>query len=292
MQKIKAFLNFFLIKVAHYILQKKANKLIENENRPTAIYAFDDIGHLINLEGTYERRELAALKDFLISNHMVGGCLINVGANIGNHTICLIDLFEQTISFEPNEKTFKLLELNLTPFEGAIAVNKALGSKNESAYMEINKTNRGASFMTQKPTAAKVETITLDSFSREHDFFSTAGKHAPVIKIDVEGYELNVLEGADQFIRAYHPVIVFEQHLKDIFNGTSLVINKLKKFRYKNFFSTQTGEDKIKNRYLKTVHRAFSFLVFGDRLKFKKLKYFPTAIHPMVVATFNSSNEN
>lgn len=291
MQKIKSFLNFILSKVAYYILQKRGSKLIENENRPTVIYAFDDIGHLINLEGIYERNELAALKDFLICNHMIGGCLIDVGANIGNHTISLIDLFEQTISFEPNEKTFKLLELNLAPFEGAIAVNKALGSKNETAYMEINQTNRGASFITQKPTATEVDVTTLDSFSKEHDLFSTAGRPVPVIKIDVEGHELNVLEGADQFIRAYHPVIVFEQNPEGIINGTSLVIDKLKEFGYQNFFSTRTSESKIKNRYLRNVQRAFSILVFGDSLKFKKLKHFPSITHPMVIATFNHGGE-
>lgn len=291
MKKIKTFVNFILIKIAYYILQRKANKFLVNENRPTVIYAFDDIGHLINLEGAYENRELIALKKFLVCNNMIGGYFIDVGAHIGNHTIFLSNLFDKTISFEPNKKTFKLLELNLASYGGAEAINKALGSKNENAYMDINLTNRGASRITMKPTDNIVEITTLDSFSKEHQFFSTAVPQAPVVKIDVEGHEMNVLEGGQQFIREYKPVIIFEQHAGYFMNGTSLVINKLKEFGYQNFYSTNISEDKIKNRYLRTIQRAFSLLLFGDSLEYKKITHFTSATHPMVVATFNNLNE-
>ena len=60
-----------------------------------------------------------------------------------------------------------------------------------------------------------------------------------MIKIDVEGNELNVLKGMKGTIQKSSPIILFETQKKEIFNGTSAVINYLKSIEYNKFYSIE-----------------------------------------------------
>jgi len=60
-----------------------------------------------------------------------------------------------------------------------------------------------------------------------------------LIKIDVEGNELNVLKGMKGTIQKSSPIILFETQKKEIFNGTSAVINYLKSIEYNKFYSIE-----------------------------------------------------
>jgi len=64
-----------------------------------------------HLNGTfYEREELR-----LIGQHLAGGVLVDVGANVGNHTIYALKFLgvEKVIAFEPNPAAAELLAINL-----------------------------------------------------------------------------------------------------------------------------------------------------------------------------------
>ena len=79
-----------------------------------AIFSFDHIGHKINLDGVYERNELDFLFEWLATHSpdVFNGTAIDIGANIGNHSLYLSNYFEKVVSFEPHPRTFKLLEIN------------------------------------------------------------------------------------------------------------------------------------------------------------------------------------
>jgi hypothetical protein len=54
-----------------------------------ACFAFDTISVTIHLDGQYERYELEALEEFIFPNMDRYGFAIDVGANIGNHSLFL-----------------------------------------------------------------------------------------------------------------------------------------------------------------------------------------------------------
>ena len=61
------------------------------------------------------------------------------------------------------------------------------------------------------------------------------------IKIDVEEHELQVLDGGSNFFKEHSPIVAFEQHSHEFFQGESLVINKLKSLGYTSFYCIKTS---------------------------------------------------
>jgi hypothetical protein len=79
-----------------------------------AVFAFDHIGLRINLDGRHEKRTLDLIRNYLESviSGMDRTAALDIGANIGNHSVYFSDLFAEVYAFEPNPRTFSLLKFN------------------------------------------------------------------------------------------------------------------------------------------------------------------------------------
>ena len=134
--------------------------------------------------------------------------VFDIGANIGSFSKEIITTFPKAriFAFEPHPNTFVQLKNNLTGknielFEFGLSneevelelydYNKSEGSAHASVYSEvfasIHKKN--------KPIAVKQKFTTLDKFCTEHNVTSIQ-----LLKIDVEGHELEVLKGAHNLL--------------------------------------------------------------------------------------------
>ena len=91
---------------------RKAAKKSSLINIPIATYANDYITQKIILDGWFEKRELYAVENFFESNQLDRKICVDVGANIGNHSLFFSRIFEKVYSFEPLTEVFKLLEIN------------------------------------------------------------------------------------------------------------------------------------------------------------------------------------
>ena len=168
---------------------------------------------------------------------------LDIGANIGTHTVILSSLFKNVYAFEPQKDIFDLLKLNIevnnctnvTPY------NFGLGEKEKTAelgFIDKNKSNNfgGVGIIDKnklKEGEQKGESInikTLDSLNITDLGF---------IKIDVEGYEYNALLGGKQTIKKYRPTIVFEQH-----------DSKSKLFNWLNELGYKTRKISVQNDYI------------------------------------------
>lgn len=146
--------------------------------------------------------------------HMLGLCLragdvfVDVGANIGQMSLLAGRLIGPTgtvLALEPMPETFAILQRNivLNGLSNIHAVNSALGSRCGSAFMTTVPGNRGASAITTEPTGPSVTVTTLD------DSLAAAGvTTVTMAKIDVEGYELEVLRGAMKLLTSQSPPIL------------------------------------------------------------------------------------
>jgi FkbM family methyltransferase len=158
--------------------------------------------------GTYEKGILFFLKDFLKK----GDCFVDVGANIG-----LMSLFASqcvgengtVLSFEAHPETSELLNYNisLNKFKNIRVFDCALGGqKGEGVIRFQSELNRGGASLVdnvKREDGFKVIIDTLDALFPD--------KLIPkVVKIDVEGFELEVLKGAEKIIRNYSPVLILE----------------------------------------------------------------------------------
>lgn len=123
---------------------------------------------------------------------------VDVGGHIGLWSFNLANWFETVHAFEPVAEHRECFVENVRDANVCLHA-LALGAEPGMVSMA---TEQGSSGNTTVAGAGDIEMVTLDSFGlREVDF----------IKIDVEGYEENVLKGARETISECKPVIIVEQ---------------------------------------------------------------------------------
>jgi FkbM family methyltransferase len=137
--------------------------------------------------------------------YLPGTAIIDVGANIGNHTVFFGAILNAPVyAFEPYLPNHTLLEMNIAAnaLDGqVIPTNCALGDSNGSGSIRPGpSTNLGTTSVSFGPGETPVRT--LDSLSIP----------APIglLKIDVEGAETAVLRGAAATIERWLPDIIVE----------------------------------------------------------------------------------
>ena len=153
--------------------------------------------------GFYEAELLADVRSRLFFPY----CAVDVGAHVGNHTLYFSKILGlKTIAFEPNAATFKLLAANVR--ENGVelqcrlrhaAVGAAAGRVHTIASTEAN------SGMSRVEIDADGDTPLLNL----DDELKNDGP-IDVIKIDVEGWELDVLRGAARVIQQHRPLLYVE----------------------------------------------------------------------------------
>lgn len=130
-------------------------------------------------------------------------CIIQAGANVGVYPIALTDHFQRVITAEPHPVNWECLEQNLTARDplGRIEAFPAAFGANHGAckptIVELN--NCGAHRVAFE--GGPVEVIRIDDLSLEH---------IDAIWVDVEGSELFALQGAENTIERFKPVICAE----------------------------------------------------------------------------------
>lgn len=139
----------------------------------------------------------------VLSHIPVGGVVIDVGAFIGDHTIAYLNKVRENgmvYAFEPYINAFECLKFNLKNYKNLNAFNYALGNSEDYISMEIVETNDGMNFIKQGNDIRITRLDTISQNFTKLDF----------IKIDCEGYELDVLQGGQRTIQKYKPKMLIE----------------------------------------------------------------------------------
>ena len=154
--------------------------------------------------GFYESEELALLAQLVPT----GATIVDIGANVGNHTL-YFGLFmkaAKVIPFEPNPLAYEVLLAHVAANGLAQVVDLShigLGLSNSAASgfaMEERQRNLGAASM--KSEGGDIDVIRADSVLDDV---------APdLIKLDVEGMEIEVLEGLGDIPRRDKPLMFVE----------------------------------------------------------------------------------
>jgi FkbM family methyltransferase len=127
---------------------------------------------------------------------------LDVGANIGLWSRDLVKSFDQVIAFEPVSLFRECLEHNVKG-ENFKVLPIALGDQDTQGNMIIIEDNSGATHL--DPAAmgtGNIQVVRLDKLNFHNVSY---------IKVDCEGYEYRILQGAEQTIRHCRPIIVIEQ---------------------------------------------------------------------------------
>ena len=229
----KDFFNKLIASLGRFIIKiNRSNQKKKYFLNQIAGFTDDIITDTINLEGLYEKRELITLISWLkpLSKEFKKSTLIDVGANIGNHSMFFSDHFKKIVAIEPYDKIFKVLKLNTEKTKNIKILNYAISDNNYNSYLNIKISNLSGTNLIKKPKkkSKKVICKKLDSIIKKTEKIA-------LIKIDVEGHELKVIKGALNVIKNNKPIILFEHHLQNFKSNYSPTINFLKKNGYKKF---------------------------------------------------------
>lgn len=160
----------------------------------------------------YEREVLEMVASQVKTAH--GGIVVDVGAFIGTHTV-FFGLFldpERVFSFEPNPVSFELLQSNIQQngLEGRVTLrNKAIGKdRSQLSFIPDTTGNLGQSHLSR---IANTKAITVDVAALDEEL-KDVQQPIRLMKIDVEGFESEVLDGAMGRIRKDRPAILVEAH--------------------------------------------------------------------------------
>ena len=130
---------------------------------------------------------------------------LDVGANIGTHTVTLSSRSLQVHAFEPQRRVFEILSRNVAKFDNVVAHNLAADTAPGTARMQAPTKNVGATEMAIDGTGETITCVRIDDMTFP----------APVgfMKIDVEKHEMAALGGAIETVRRDRPVIIMEDQV-------------------------------------------------------------------------------
>lgn len=203
------------------------------------------IGRSVEVYGEWAEGELALLQSLL----RPGDVVVEVGANIGTHTLGFANMVGsqgRVIAFEPQSVLFQTLCANVA-LNGLTQIDcRQLAAGSESGQLiapSINYSclgNQGGVGLELTGDGEVVEVVTLDN--------SLQVPHLRLIKIDVEGMEKAVIEGAISTIQKHRPFLYVEndriEHSEPLIQiiisqGYRLFWHLVPAFNPENFAATQ-----------------------------------------------------
>lgn len=216
------------------VLHRLARRHLAQGRPPMVIFAFDHIGHHINLEGLYERSELEAFMAWITAAgvNLRDGVVLDIGANIGNHSLFFAPHCARVVAYEPNPRTFQVLCLNAQLAPNIECRKKALSDRAGRARLSLDPENVGSASLGTAvggidAGGTLVDLVALDD---EPDLGPVR-----VVKMDIEGHEWKALQGASTLLARHQPIVLFEQHPRDFVDGRSPVIELLRSQGYRRF---------------------------------------------------------
>jgi FkbM family methyltransferase len=137
---------------------------------------------------------------------------IDIGAHVGLWSRVLAKHFRWVHAFEPLKAHLNCLQANVADTSGNVLIygNIALGSMMHAhSLIEVKENSGNTRLATIREAVTEGSGITVYRF----DDLWEADIYDPIdfMKIDVEGYELEVVRGAEQAIKRNKPVMVVEQ---------------------------------------------------------------------------------
>ena len=231
--------------LTRFFLLRLAKLNLSNKSIPRLFTLSNDyLGSFVNTEGMYEKDLLHELKRSL-GSEFNNKLFLDIGANIGNHSIFLASSFEEVHSFEPNPDTLPILKHNIN-FNNIDNINVhqyGIGNENTELELHTPSFDLGKSSIFKEPVkyseqgnsyvlkSRKVQIKKLDDI----EYFKN--KKIGMIKIDIEGSEILALKGAKSVIEYNMPLIGVEVHQFDGPTGLEEITKFFKGLGYDVFFT-------------------------------------------------------
>lgn len=233
-----------------------------------AVLARDTVSEEVLVAGLYEEALLLMLFEHLFKRQRSAfshGVALDIGANIGNHSVFMGRYFARVVSVEPNPTALALLRCNLALAGATQAHVLPVGFSDRPGTLEFRQNDCGnlggsgftfAGLQGGQPIACEVV--------RGDDVLTPEVLGGPLllVKVDIEGAELAALTGMAATLVREQPLILFESNRSEGPGGGREVFALLRGLGYAQFLSI----DEVRwfpGRFGRLVTRVLS----GERLR-------------------------
>lgn len=192
---------------------------VENFSSGYDVWVFPEthIGRRVISDGEWESEVSERIRELC----PVGGTVVDVGANIGLHTLTMADSVGEdgrVLAFEPNPTTFSLLEENVSEngFDNVELFNCGISDESTDRILNVRRDNFGASSVFSHSDDFEWDEISvsmypLSKFVSEIDF----------LKIDAEGSEIRIvpflnLDEVESAIIEIHKIFLSDSEVDSI----------------------------------------------------------------------------
>lgn len=173
-------------------------KQVQYQGATFAVFANEDVGWRIIAEKDYEDQDIECFLGLVREDDIC----VDIGGNIGIYTVLMSSRARkgQILTFEPVAINRSLLSLNieLNNITNAKVYDLALSNSTSPIQFSVSE---DAAYSSIRPTGRKEEatSVTVPSDTLDN-LFASKGRGVNIMKIDVEGAELLVLQGGAQLL--------------------------------------------------------------------------------------------
>jgi len=177
------------------------------ENLVKGAQYFQGIGPGSDVSQSGEGTVFTKLKDCVGAEQEL--CIFDVGANQGQYIAlaskCLADRQYRIHSFEPSRRTFQMLSESAAGLSNVVLNNCGLSLESEERELFYDAPGSGIASLTKRnldhfgvnmELSEKVRMVSIDDYCSDRRI-----EHIDMLKIDVEGHELDVLKGGEEMFR-------------------------------------------------------------------------------------------
>jgi FkbM family methyltransferase len=176
---------------------------------PLLVPLDDAVGRCIYFTGDYDRKITHLCRQLL----QAGDVALDIGANLGVVTLAMAKFVGpsgRVHSFEPNPLMQRLLRQSIErSYRNVSLHNVALGSEDAEMSLYFSVENAGAGSLI-KPRSSRGESVVCQVRRLDDIIIESDIERIRLIKIDVEGFEKEVLLGARATLTKLRPIIILE----------------------------------------------------------------------------------
>ncbi len=209
-----------------------------------------------------------------------GSFVIDAGANFGHYALTAANIVGPNgfvVAFEPHAETYRLLSANaeLQTVGNLECVNAGLGDTNGEITLYTDTENPGGhSFFEwnvrrSENSGHSVTVWALDNYLKDQ----AENRSVDVLKLDVQGFEMNVLNGARQTIETHKPAVLCEvtpDALRNAGTSHAELIQFFEEFNYRATIIDSTNDLLV----------AASFDELINKLNTTEAEYFDVLFQP------------
>jgi FkbM family methyltransferase len=191
---------------------------------------------------------------------------LDIGANVGLRAVYALSEQRPTVLFDANPEVCNICKqmMDLNNYSNCKIENVGLSNKHDQLSFYISSLGYMSSFNREHALQEKIiseiliEVITLDQYLKMHPSINPK-----IVKIDVEGFEINVLKGAREMLEQYKPCLMIE--ILDTGENRKEIINYLSNYHYEAFYLFNKNEGLLEIADANDSRQNHNYLFIADK---------------------------